>query len=147
MEQAKKSKKKILLIILGVLIVISWIFGIINKDEIDAKKAQEHKEELKRKDINDSLENAENLIEQKKSALEDAYFISWEFIKDKLKSPSTAEFPTYSEVNVQELDSNQYFVNAYVDSQNGFGAIIRTNYSCVLTKKGEKWLLDKLNMK
>jgi hypothetical protein len=54
-------------------------------------------------------------------------------VEQQLKSPSTAEFP-YGEIEgVSQLSGNTYIINSYVDSQNGFGAMIRTNYRCQVT--------------
>ena len=64
----------------------------------------------------------------------DAYLESQSFVKKHLKSPSTAEFPYYNRVknNVKYLGTNKYKIDSYVDSQNSFGATIRTNYSCTI---------------
>lgn len=52
-------------------------------------------------------------------------------VKTLLKSPSTADFPWSSDTTAWGDD--QYLVQSYVDSQNGFGAMIRTNYVCTVT--------------
>lgn len=66
-----------------------------------------------------------------------AFAISKRFAKSKLKSPSTAEFPIYSEysegIHVVDKDDS-FFVASYVDSQNSFGAMIRTKYLCSVNK-------------
>ncbi len=64
----------------------------------------------------------------------EALVSSRHFVKEKLKSPSTAEFGESTEYVFQSNDS-QFVVKSYVDSQNGFGAMLRTNYSCVMTFK------------
>lgn len=55
-----------------------------------------------------------------------AYLMAKDFIKEKLKSPSTADFPY--ECNWKADSENTYTIKSYVDSQNGFGATIRTNF-------------------
>ena len=75
----------------------------------------------------------------------EAYIMSQEFIKDELKSPSTAKFPTYTSISVIEAsdkhkeygDHEVYEVDAYVDSENGFGAMIRTDYFMTLKRKAD----------
>jgi len=59
-----------------------------------------------------------------------AYYMSEGFVKEKIKSPSTAKFPSGSdkEVSVIKKDNNQYMIRSYVDSQNSFGATLRTNF-------------------
>ena len=69
-----------------------------------------------------------------------AYNYAKEFVKDRLKSPSTAEFPgTYEKKNhVTDLGNGIYLINSWVDSQNGFGAIIRSHWSCRISFVGGK---------
>ena len=51
-----------------------------------------------------------------------------EIIKNILKSPSTAKFPwDYSEWAVGK-ENGSTIVQGYVDSQNGFGAMIRSTF-------------------
>lgn len=53
-----------------------------------------------------------------------------------LKSPSTVEFPFRSSsqevkyVGLTEGKYPHYTIESYLDAQNGFGAMIRSNYSC-----------------
>lgn len=54
-------------------------------------------------------------------------------IKDNLKSPSTAKFAPVREWNYTK-DNNVSVVSAYVDSQNGFGATIRTKFQFTFEK-------------
>lgn len=58
-------------------------------------------------------------------------------VKQLLKSPSTADFPSfdYTTTNV----GNKYTVVSYVDSQNGFGAMIRSSWRVVMTHNGGEW--------
>lgn len=53
-------------------------------------------------------------------------------VKNNLKAPKTAEFPGVSERNnhVKKVDRNKFIVTSWVDSQNSFGALIRTKFSC-----------------
>lgn len=79
----------------------------------------------------------------------DAYVMSQLFVEDKLKSPSTANFPVYSEEMVTDGGSGAFLISAYVDSQNGFGAKVRTRYSCLLQYDKEKddWILKDMVLK
>lgn len=58
-------------------------------------------------------------------------------IKDLLKSPSTAEF---SKTKAYELSDQKdvWVVNGYVDSQNGFGAMIRNSWEVQLDYRDGK---------
>ena len=73
--------------------------------------------------------------EELSAACEDkimAYVMAQQLVKQNLKSPSTAEFPSYSGVTVIYAGECVHKVSAYVDSQNAFGAVIRTPFSVEL---------------
>lgn len=71
-----------------------------------------------------------------------AFVMSQNFTKKQLKAPSTAKFPRYSEGRVADLGNGEYRVSSYVDAQNAFGAMIRTNYICKVKYVGnDKWQL------
>jgi hypothetical protein len=68
-----------------------------------------------------------------------------EFVTERLKAPSSAEFPGAD--LVEPLGGDQYQVTAAVDSQNGFGAMIRTGYVCTIQNTGgDEWTLVSLDM-
>lgn len=50
-------------------------------------------------------------------------------IEQSLKSPSTAKFPSCRSTNIQRLPNDTFVVSAYVDSQNSFGAMLRTDWT------------------
>jgi hypothetical protein len=49
-------------------------------------------------------------------------------LESYLKSPSTAKYPTCNSTYIKRLDSDGFVVSSYVDSQNGFGAVLRSNW-------------------
>ena len=63
----------------------------------------------------------------------DAYVMSQDFMKDYLTSPSSAKFPAYSKINVIQTN-NRYKVEAYVESKNSLGTMVKTEYYMVLEK-------------
>jgi len=75
-----------------------------------------------------------------------------DLIKTKLKSPSTASFPSIlfnlSAYKVEPQGGGSYKVSGYVDAQNGFGAKIRSYWIAELTihdghvKFGDAYLLE-----
>lgn len=69
---------------------------------------------------------SEPTIDDKKSF---AWSAAENEVEQQLKSPSTAKFQWYDSDNVKQTEEEDVFlVKAYVDSENGFGAMIRTNY-------------------
>lgn len=65
-------------------------------------------------------------------------------VERNLKSPATATYD--SRVQIKSDNENDYRILTEVDSQNGFGAMVRTNFSCNLTwsPEAKKWTLDKI---
>jgi hypothetical protein len=52
------------------------------------------------------------------------------FVKQYLKSPGSAKFPfADAQVSRSKTNDNLYYVVSYVDSQNGFGALLRSNWA------------------
>lgn len=60
-----------------------------------------------------------------------AFVFSKEAVRSNLHSPSTANFPFLDYTSVS-LGDCKYKISSYVDSQNGFGATVRTNYSATM---------------
>ena len=69
-----------------------------------------------------------------------------EFVTNMLKSPSSADFPWDDVIKTQHRSDSPdtYELSSYVDSQNGFGAIVRTHYTAVVRKTGSNWQLVRL---
>jgi ribosomal protein L40E len=61
-----------------------------------------------------------------------------------LKAPSTAQFPTCRNIIIVRLPNEQFRVSSYVDSQNSFGAMIRSDWSITYhyTDGGTRTQLD-----
>lgn len=49
-------------------------------------------------------------------------------VMKQLKAPRTAKFPSASKANIIEYEPEKYFVRSYVDSENSFGAMIRSEW-------------------
>lgn len=73
----------------------------------------------------------------------EAVYASQKFVESRLKSPKTADFQPMFQANVKRVN-DIYTITSYVDSQNGFGAIIRSNYIVKLKRKsnGDVSLID-----
>lgn len=76
-----------------------------------------------------------------------------DFVKQRLKSPSTARFPGVTDTDyattkvLSDTKPWKYQVTGVVDSQNGFGATVRSTYVCtVSTKDKDTWTLNDLDM-
>lgn len=67
------------------------------------------------------------------------------FVEQKLVSPKTADFPFGGFQHVKDLGSGLYEVDSYVDSQNSFGATVRTRFVGTIRKGENKWYLESLD--
>jgi len=70
-----------------------------------------------------------------------AYVMSQAPVRDLLKSPSSAEFPSFSASGVRSVRTAecQFSISAYVDAQNDFGAMVRTPFQATMTTDGKAW--------
>ncbi len=69
----------------------------------------------------------------------DAWAYTKIYVENHLKSPSSADFPFGGAEGVQDLGGGLYSFSSYVDSQNGFGATIRTNFSGEIQRVDGGW--------
>jgi hypothetical protein len=69
----------------------------------------------------------------------DAGRVCEDFVKDRLKAPSTAEFET----SVTGFGP-EYTVTGTVDAENSFGARLRNQFTCTVRGDGETWKLVSL---
>ena len=77
----------------------------------------------------------------------DAFVMSRQFVEKALKFPSTAEFCSFTDARIVDLGEGRFRVSAWVDSQNGFGATVRTQYVCVLSgEDSDTWTLENLEL-
>jgi hypothetical protein len=108
---AQKMTRAAWILVLGLFLILGWCAMNSNTPEKKEERAQSHCDD--------------------KWA---AYSMSQEFVKKSLKAPSSAEFPRMedSEVTVDYLGDCTHEVHAYVDSQNSFGAKLRSRYTVQL---------------
>lgn len=78
-----------------------------------------------------------------------AYIMMEDFVRDRLKAPRTAHFPGVfdnRDEHVTFLGSQKYRIVSYVDSENSFGAMIRTRFVGEIKQVEEdRWQLISLD--
>lgn len=88
---------------------------------------------------------------QDRAFLRTAFEMSKKAVTRKLKAPSTATFPSGLAEGVKVARSGEckFIVSAYVDSQNSYGAMLRSQYAVQLSYSPEKksWNIDEFAMK
>lgn len=96
---------------------------------------------------------AEGAVREKQQT---AWRLTTEYITKQLKSPSTADFGSVFNGTSQDyekcvapLGNGEYLVEGWVDSQNGFGAIVRTEFIVKIKDNGpgKKWTVTEQAMK
>jgi hypothetical protein len=75
----------------------------------------------------------------------EAYVYSQQIVEEQLKSPASADFPTFSDALVNKA-GDIYTINSYVDSQNSFGANLRSQYTCQLRYENRLFFLIDLKI-
>lgn len=66
-----------------------------------------------------------------------------QFVLQGLKAPSTAKFPSLP-YNTSTDGNGLYKVDSYVDSQNGFGAMLRSDWTVLMRLSGDRWNLERM---
>jgi len=76
----------------------------------------------------------------------DAWIAAEDFVKRRLKAPSTAKFEKGAHKKVKQLSNGNWHLSSYVDAQNSFGAILRTYYAIEMKRHSDKWELVTLKL-
>jgi hypothetical protein len=125
-QQKKSSKVKYLLIIVGVIIMGNVVL------------------------FNMSEPTSNTQYVSQADPVEWAGTYAVVYVTKALKAPSTAKFPVIGSSHVTALGNSRYRVSSHVDSQNGFGAMVRSNWIVLLTHNGgdadlaESWKLEQI---
>lgn len=80
-----------------------------------------------------------------------AFEVCKDFVKDRLKSPGSAtfrnQFEDDGEVVVTGSGRGPYTIVSTVDSENSFGASLRSRFTCTVTNTdGDNWKLNDINI-
>ncbi len=76
----------------------------------------------------------------------DAYKACENWVSERLRAPSTADFSGVARSEITKTDIG-YDVTGYVDSQNGFGAQIRSDFTCEMRLTADSWQLVDLSVR
>jgi hypothetical protein len=68
------------------------------------------------------------------------------FVKKNLKAPSTAEFAPRRDLQISGSGVGPWTVAGYVDSQNSFGAMIRSRFRCTIQYENTMVLLKDIQI-
>ncbi len=94
-----------------------------------------------------ACDSAEEREAQKCESWIGAYVASQGFVKQRLISPSKAEFQNAARISARYLGDCRHRVDAYVDGQNAFGGTLRKPYTAVVRYDGNgTWRLESLDL-
>ncbi|WFO15028.1 hypothetical protein M601_014210 [Cellulophaga baltica 4] len=119
---------KFKIVMIALIVIVSGIYFYnksVEKRESDAKLREiiEIREEYRNQE---KIETFSYLSDDQIS------LAAQKFVKKSLQSPSTAKFPALFKSSVKKLSPGYFMVSSFVDSQNTFGAMIRSNYEVKL---------------
>jgi hypothetical protein len=88
-----------------------------------------------------------NVIQQHHDTVDstDAWVTCQQFVRDSLKSPTSARFASTLDSTITNSGDGTYTVASYVDARNSFGVALREQYTCTVHYAGHgKWSLLRL---
>lgn len=134
-KPVKKKRSKLLMVLIGAMVIIGFTQFIESRmpPEIREANAWVRAERAAQERAQRVQAEAEKAARNEKQACANrasAYVNSQKHVRAVLKVPSTAKFPASNDphVRVIHLGDCKHRIVAYVDSQNSFGAMIRTPY-------------------
>lgn len=77
----------------------------------------------------------------------DAYVQCQLFAEDQLVAPGSAQWPAGGGYVAKDHGSGVWRVDTYVDSQNSFGALVRSQVTCVMSVSGDTWTPEQITIK
>lgn len=69
-----------------------------------------------------------------------------DFVEQRLRAPATADFPWIPDDTQYYAQQRLWEITSHVDSENGFGALVRTSFVCSVKPDatGDNWTLVNL---
>lgn len=61
-----------------------------------------------------------------------AWVMATNAVKEQLKSPSSAKFPSQNSGRISSKGNNKYEISSYVEAKNSLGVMIKNNFTVVL---------------
>jgi hypothetical protein len=136
-----------------VLLVLAfgfWLYARMPNKPAAPTKPAPTAAELAQQKIDQAKREEERKVQHEKSECEStasAFVQAEDFVSKRLKSPSTAKFPWFWNAQIIYLGNCRHEIHSYVDSQNSFGAMIRTRYIVILRYAGQdNWVLEDLKL-
>lgn len=135
----------LVLIIIGAVLLVKYSKGNTKEKEEEKEKASNSDKPKANMVISEKAQFAynEKLAETKAGGINvddviEAKLFAQAVELQLLKAPATAKFCSLEEMTVTEA-GEKYYVSGYVDSQNSYGAMVRTPFKLTVFKDNEGW--------
>ena len=79
-------------------------------------------------------------------SLDDLHAVLLGAIRPSLRAPATAILCTKEELRITPLPNGMFQVEGYVNSQNGYGALIATDFSATVAFNGTQWIVINISV-
>lgn len=110
--------------IMIISIILLFIFGIDSQNNYSSQTPKK----INTNDIGDKI---------------DLHIQAQQFVLQGLKAPATAKFPALPYEAI-DLGNDRYKIMSFVDSQNSFGALIRSDWTVVMKTSNNSWVLERM---
>lgn len=119
---------KNVLVLVGLVLLVS-IISDSSTESSPGKKLPIEQERTEKKTIHFSEKDNKSM----------AYYMCEQWVKKRLKSPKTADFPGVFDGKFDNTykEGAEYQIWSYVDSENSFGATLRTGFTCITKQTSE----------
>lgn len=148
---SEESNSRRHLIICAIIVGVSVVVAIVGMIGISVlmffvaavreEVAQQQKEAVvqeQEEEVAEPAKTKEVMVSVRKDLSSEAWVMAQLFLEDHLKSPSTASYGWQtSDDCVTNLGDGVYQVKGWVDSQNSFGATVRTEFVVKVKDKGD----------
>lgn len=124
-EKQNKTTKTTWIVggISGIMIVFFFIVGVDSQNNYSSQTPN-----FSTNDIGDKI---------------DLHVQAQQFVLQGLKAPATAKFPAFP-YGAIDLGNDRYKIISFVDSQNSFGALIRSDWTVVMKTSNNSWVLERM---
>ncbi|MDR1182937.1 MAG: TM2 domain-containing protein [Bacteroidales bacterium] len=89
-----------------------------------------------------SMTGNNSLVKVSEADMANAYFSAYNYVKSRLKSPASSQFPSYNSGFVSHISGNNFEISTYYDAQNSFGAMLRGTFKTIMYKDGNNWFCN-----
>jgi TPR repeat protein len=144
-SMSQKNPSGCLAMVFAIFVVccfFGWLLNVSDHPQPASIPSLSPPATAKNGETNTDVSAQENAKAEFQTEIFEAYAMAKESVKSKLSAPSTAKFSSLgfdTEAKAGPYGYHQWLVSGFVDSQNGFGAMLRNNWGAVMVKTDVGW--------